>query len=248
MAAIGAERRERLRARLEADGVIRLEESAAELGVSTMTVRRDLEALEAEGVVVRVRGGAVAPVRAQTFAERERVDDAAKSEIARKALHLVPTSGTVALDASSTTGHLLAAVRGAEGLLVATNSAHNHARARAIRGVRAVLLGGELEPETDSYVGPVACAAAGLMNYDRFFTSAAALDERGTSETSLEEAQVKRVLVRSAGATVLLADSGKLERRAAAHALDWDAVSTVVTELDPADARLDWLRPHVDLL
>ncbi|SDY69339.1 DeoR/GlpR family DNA-binding transcription regulator [Herbiconiux ginsengi] len=245
---IGAERRERLLGRLEQHGVIRLEESAAELGVSTMTVRRDLEALEREGVVVRVRGGAVATVKARSFDERQGVDDAAKTEIARKALDLVPTSGTIAVDASSTSGHLLSQLRTVDDLVIATNSAHNHERARAVRGARAILLGGELEPRTDSFVGPIACAAAAMLNYDRFFTSASAADvEHGTSETIIDEAQVKRELVRASRETVLLINSAKLERRATAVAIAWAQISIVVTELDPADSRLDALRPLVEL-
>jgi DeoR/GlpR family transcriptional regulator of sugar metabolism len=245
---IAAERRERLLGRLQQDGVIRLEESAADLGVSTMTVRRDLEALEREGVVVRVRGGAVATVKARSFDERQSVDDVAKTEIARKALDLVPASGAIAVDASSTSGHLLTQLRSVDDLVIATNSAHNHARARAVRGARAILLGGELEPRTDSFVGPIACAAAAMLNYDRFFTSASAADlEHGTSETIIEEGQVKREMVRAARETVLLINSSKLERRAMAFALPWHDIAIVVTELDPADPRLDALRPLVEL-
>jgi DeoR/GlpR family transcriptional regulator of sugar metabolism len=245
---IAAERRERLLGRLQQDGVIRLEQSAADLGVSTMTVRRDLEALEREGVVVRVRGGAVATVKARSFDERQSVDDVAKTEIARKALDLVPASGAIAVDASSTSGHLLTQLRSVDDLVIATNSAHNHARARAVRGARAILLGGELEPRTDSFVGPIACAAAAMLNYDRFFTSASAADlEHGTSETIIEEGQVKREMVRAARETVLLINSSKLERRAMAFALPWHDIAIVVTELDPADPRLDALRPLVEL-
>lgn len=249
-AVIGAERRERLLARLEASGVIRLEEAAAELGVSTMTVRRELEALELEGVLVRVRGGAVATVKARSFAERQGADDQAKTEIARKALDLVPGSGTIAVDASSTAGHLLAQLRPSAitDLVIATNSAHNHGLARAQRGVRSILIGGELEPRTESFVGPIACAAAALLNYDRFFTSAAAADlEHGTSETIIEEAQVKREFLRASRETVLLINSAKLGKHATAVAVPWDRISIVVTELDPADPRLDELRALVEL-
>ncbi len=249
---IGAERRERLLARLDAHGVIRLDDAAAELGVSTMTVRRDLESLELEGVVVRVRGGAVATVKARSFTERQGVDDAAKTEIARKALDLVPASGSIAVDASSTSGHLLAQLRAgsaaATDLVIATNSAHNHARARTLRNTRAILLGGELEPRTESFVGPIACAAAAMLNYDRFFTSASAADgERGTSEAIIEEAQVKRELVRAARETVLLINSTKLDRRAMSAGIPWSDISIVITELDPRDPRLDALRPLVEL-
>ena len=83
---------------------------------------------------------------------------------------------------------------------------------------------------------------AAELHYDRFFTSASAVTRAGTSEVTLEEAQVKRVLVAAATETVLLVDSSKLGRSALARALDWDAISVLVTELDPADARLDPFR------
>ena len=189
-----AERRARLIELLERDGAIRLDDAAAELDVSTMTVRRDLADLEAEGRLSRVRGGAVAALRPRPFAERLAAGAAAKREIARKAVALLPDSGAIAVDASSTAGTLLAAAPESPRLLIATNSLENHASARATRA-RVVLIGGELQAETDSFVGPLACAGAAELHYDRFFTSASAVTRAGTSEVTLEEAQVKRVLV-----------------------------------------------------
>lgn len=61
------------------------------------------------------------------------------------------------------------------------------------------------------------------------------------------EAQVKRVLVAASAETVLLVDSSKLERTALARALDWDAIAVLVTELDPADDRLDPFRGLADV-
>lgn len=241
-----AERRARLIALLERDGAIRLDDAAAELDVSTMTVRRDLADLEAEGRLSRVRGGAVAALRPRPFAERLAAGAAAKREIARKAVALLPASGAIAVDASSTAGTLLAAAPESPRLLIATNSLENHASARATRA-RVVLIGGELEEETDSFVGPLACAGAAELHYDRFFTSASAVATAGTSEVTLQEAQVKRVFVAASSETVLLVDSTKLERSALARALDWEAIGTMVTELDPSDERLDPFRELVDL-
>src|SRR4051812_10633866 len=247
-ALLGEERRERLLAVLERDGAIRLEPVAQELGVSIMTVRRDLEDLEVAGRVRRVRGGAVAPLLPQPFAARRAARRAQKIAIARKAATLVPKDGAIALDASSTCGVLLTQLPTVHDLLTASNSAENAAAARSIPGVRSVLVGGELEERTGSFVGALAGRAAAMLSYRRFFGSAAAVDPRGSSEVTPEEAEMKRVFAAAADETVLLIDSIKLHDRALAGALDWDVVQILVTELDPADERLADYRGLVELL
>ena len=242
-------RRERLLEILNTDGIIRLEAAAERLGVSAMTVRRDLADLETDGQLRRVRGGAVPSLRPRSFVERMSTGADAKLVIAEKALTLIPASGAAAFDASSTVGTLLSRLEGASDLSIATNSYENFQVARRLPGVNALLIGGEAEERTDSFVGLLACQAAGSLHYSRFFTSSAATDPtRGTSEVTLAETQVKLAFVDAADETVLLLDSSKLGQRALARALDWDRISTMVTELDPGDERLDPYRELTDLL
>ncbi|MDO9590962.1 MAG: DeoR/GlpR family DNA-binding transcription regulator [Microcella sp.] len=233
---------------LERDGGIQLDPAAEELGVSVMTVRRDIQELDAAGLVRRVRGGAVAPMVPRAFGERAATRASAKIAIARKAMALVPGDGAAAFDASTTSGALLSLLR-ANRLLVVTNSIDNAAIARARPGVRAVLIGGELEERTGSLVGPTAEQTARGFACDRFFTSASAVDaEGGTMEVSLEEAAVKQVFAGAAGATVVLADSSKLGQQALVRALEWRVIEVLVTDLDPADERLDAFRDLVEIL
>lgn len=247
-AVISAERRALLLEILERDGAIRFEDAATVLDVSTMTVRRDLVELEQDGLVRRVRGGAVAPVRARPFAERLGLGTRAKREIARKVVDLVPHSGAIAIDASSTAGTLLSVIPDGYDLVIATNSYENHGVARRIGSAHAILIGGELEEQTDSFVGTLACEAAASLNYDFFFTSASALEPgAGTSEVTLQEAQVKRVFVGASAETVVLADSAKLGGRALARAIQWDDVALLVTDLPPEHPRLDPYRGLVEL-
>ncbi|MET0885709.1 MAG: DeoR/GlpR family DNA-binding transcription regulator [Mycetocola sp.] len=242
-------RRERLLEILDTDGIIRLEAAAERLGVSPMTVRRDLADLETDGRLRRVRGGAVPSLRPRSFVERMSTRAEAKLVIAEKASALVPASGAAAFDASSTVGTLLSRLDGASDLSIATNSFENFQAARRLQGVTALLVGGEAEERTDSFVGLLACQAAGSLHYSRFFTSCAAADPvRGTSEVTLAETQVKLAFVAAADETVLLIDSTKLGQRALARALDWDRISLMVTELDPGDERLDAYRDLTDLL
>lgn len=243
-----ANRRTRLLEILERDGVIRLEPAAAELDVSVMTVRRDLQDLDSEGLVRRVRGGAVATVLPQAFGDRAATRSAAKSAIARKASALLPSEGGVAFDASTTAGALIALIDATD-LVVATNSIDNTAVARRRPGVRAILVGGELESRTGSLIGPVSELVARSMYYSRFFCSASAIDpEFGSSEVTLDEANVKSAFAMNAGETVLLADVSKLGHRVLARALTWNQIDILVTDLDPHDERLDPYRQLVEIV
>ena len=240
-------RRARLLEILERDGSIRLEPAAAELDVSVMTVRRDIQDLDAEGLLQRVRGGAVAPARPLAFGERAANRGTAKASIARKAAALIPAVGAIAGDASSTVAALLQ-IATATDLIVLTNSIDTASAARRRPGLRALLTGGELEERTGSLVGPIAELAARSMSFDRFFTSASAVDpESGTSEVTLEEASVKAAFAERSAEVVLLVDSSKLGGRAVARALDWGTIDLLLTELDPADGRLDEYRDLVEL-
>jgi DeoR family fructose operon transcriptional repressor len=247
-ALMSTERRTWLLNVLSRDGVIRLDDVALELGVSAMTIRRDLLDLEGEGLIRRVRGGAVAPLLPQSFAARKAEQAGPKATIARKAMTLVPQTGAIAVDASSTNAVLLAHLSDFRDLLIATNSVENAAAARRFAGVRSVLIGGELEERTDSFVGSLAARAASALSYRRFFSSAAAIDARGSSEVTPEEAEMKLVFARAADETVLLVDSSKLGGRALADALDWQSVALLITDLEPEDSRLDSVRGLVELL
>jgi DeoR family fructose operon transcriptional repressor len=229
------------------DGRGLIADAAADLGVSEMTIRRDLKELEDRGTVKRVRGGALA-VGPQPFADRRRTAAKAKAAIAGKLAALVPDRGAVAFDASSTVMRLTAGLGPARDLVVLTNGPETFAALQDTAGVRPMLTGGELEPRTGSLVGPLACRAAAQLTVQRFFTSAAAVDvAAGATETCIEEAEVKRVLAAAATEVVLAVDSSKLGHRAVAVSLEWEAVDVLVTELSPRDARLAPYRALVEL-
>jgi DeoR family fructose operon transcriptional repressor len=242
------ERRASILSALERDGAVQLEQAAEELQVSAMTVRRDLDDLEAEGLLRRVRGGAVSILGPRPFSERRAVRSRAKQVIAEKAVALIPPSGAIALDASTTAGTIGAAMGPRAGLTVATNSYENFLSIRPLNGVTAVLVGGEAEENTDSLVGLIACQAAASMLYQRFFASASAVDvTHGTSEVSLAESQVKRAFAGAARETVLCIDSSKLGQQSVALGFPLSEISLMITELDPRDSRLDRYRDLVEL-
>lgn len=241
------DRVEAIRDRLERDGRVRIGALAADLGVSDMTIRRDLDLLAEQGVVRRVRGGAVA-IGPQRFPDRTREHPRAKSVIAQKLVDLVPERGAVALDASSTIQRLAGRIADVHDLTVLTNGPETFAALQDRPGLRALLTGGELDARTGSLVGPLAVRSASDLLVDRLFVGAAALDaDVGSSEATLDEAEVKLALAAGAAEVVLAVDSSKLGSRATARAFPFDRVSLLVTELDPEDARLDPFRDRCAL-
>lgn len=242
------ERLDAIRARVEVTGRVRVAELAAELAVSEMTIRRDLDALADEGVLQRVRGGAMA-VGPQPFAERFGRQARPKARIAAKLATLVGDSGAIGVDASTTLQRLAGTLHDARDLTVITNGPECFSALQAVAGVTPLLTGGQLDRRTGSLVGPLALRSAHDVLLRRLFVSAAAIDpEHGTSEATLEEADVKLALADVSSHIVVAVDHTKLGQRAAARCLPLDRVDVLVTDLDPADERLDPYRRTVEVV
>lgn len=245
----GEKRRAGLVALAAGDDGVSIEGAAARFGVSAMTIRRDLADLEAEGLLRRVRGGAVAAPDPRSYGDRLVTREGAKRVIAQKVLALVPMRGAVAFDASTTTNAIASMLAGRDGLVAATNSIETFEALSAQPGVQAQLTGGTREPETGSLVGAIANLGARAVHAELFLASAASVHERsGSSEVSLAEAEVKRHFAANADQTVLCVDSSKLDKRSPGGALAMSEIAVLVTELDPLDARLDPYRGLVRIL
>jgi DeoR family transcriptional regulator, fructose operon transcriptional repressor len=228
-------------------GTVRIDQLAGDFGVSEMTIRRDLDELEALGIVRRVRGGAIA-LGPEPWEQRHQHHARAKARIAEKLLPLVPVSGTVAFDASTTIYRLAAGIEKARDLVVVTNGWDTFHSMKTTPGVTASLTGGTEEPRTGSLVGPMAVRAAEGFLYDTFFSSAAALDfEFGSSEAALAESEVKRAFALTSSRIVLAVDHSKLGTRAQARVFSFEEIDVLVTDLDPSDGRLDPYREIVHL-
>lgn len=236
-----------LRGLIAERGAVRIDELARDFGVSEMTIRRDLDELEALGFARRVRGGAIA-LGPEPWEQRHQHNARAKAKISEKLLPMVPASGTVAFDASTTIYRLAASLQTARDLVVVTNGWDTFHSMKGTPGVTASLTGGTEEPRTGSLVGPMAVRAAESFLYDTFFGSAAAFDfEFGSSEAALAESEVKRAFGSTSNRIVLAVDHSKLGTRAQARVFDFGQIDLLVTDLDPADPRLDRYRELVDI-
>lgn len=236
---MGSERLDLTLRLVRGGGRVTLGELAERLGVSEMTVRRDLDQLQERGLVQRVRGGAVAldvPVERAGFAVREPWSTGAKGRIGRAAAGLVEPGATVLLDAGTTTAEVAGYLVGRAPLTVAVLSLQAAARLADQPGIRLLVIGGESRAGERSLVGPLALAALEQLRFDTFVMSIGAVHAGlGYSEFDLDDAAVKRAALRRAGRTIVVADATKLGVQAFARVGPLDAADVLVTDAPPGD-------------
>jgi DeoR/GlpR family transcriptional regulator of sugar metabolism len=215
---------------------ISLNELADRLGVSLMTVRRDLDELQAQGLVQRVRGGAVSlatPTEEAGFAAREPWQGATKQRIGAAAAELIKPRQTVLLDAGTTTAALAPSLAALAPLTVAVLSLQAANLLADRPGIRLLVLGGESRPGERSLVGHMTLRMLEELWFDCFLMSIGAVHrDLGWSEFSMEDATVKQHARCRAERTIVVADSTKLGVRAFARVAGLGDVDTLVTD-DP---------------
>jgi DeoR/GlpR family transcriptional regulator of sugar metabolism len=204
-------------------GGVRVNELTQRLGVSDMTVRRDLDALARLGALEKVHGGAV-PVEGSEpsghepgFEEKTGREPAAKEEIARAAAALVTPGSAVALSGGTTTYALARMLTAVPELTVVTNSVRvadvlhtGRAPDGTETGGPTVVLTGGVRTPSDSLVGPVADRAIAALHFDLLFLGVHGISmEAGLSTPNLAEAETNRRLVASARRVVVVADHTK---------------------------------------
>lgn len=247
-----AERRQQILAELRRRGSAHLRDLADAANVSVMTVRRDIDALAAEGLVARTRGGVLLNPDARPALAPALADSAEKDAVAREAARLVEPGSVVGIAAGSTTGLLARELRGVPGLTVVTNSLQiaDLLEAPPPRGGdlpdQSVVLTGGLRTPAGALVGPVAVRALEQLHCDLVFLSGNGLaPATGLTTPNLLEAETNRALVASGRRTVVVVDHTKWGQVSLATIVDIDAVDTVVVDagLDPGS--LAELRSHV---
>ncbi|WP_424822600.1 DeoR/GlpR family DNA-binding transcription regulator [Salinisphaera sp.] len=239
-----AERRQKTLDVLMTDGKVGVADLAGRFQVTRETIRRDLEKLEAEGVLERTHGGAVAIVeRSQDlpYLTREAVNRAAKQQIAHKAAQLIADGDAIMLDSSSTVCEMLGALGGRADLQLISNSLRL-AAAGAESAHALITVGGELRKKSLAFVGGLAEESLARFNVDWALIGCKALHaEAGVLESNLGEAQIKRVMMAHARRTALLVDHSKFDRNALVQIDALSAVDVVITDEAPSLAWIERL-------
>ncbi|MDX2849872.1 MULTISPECIES: DeoR/GlpR family DNA-binding transcription regulator [Streptomycetaceae] len=233
-----AERRQLILEMVRANGAVSLRELARVVQTSEVTVRRDVRALEAEGLLDRRHGGAVLPggfTRESGFPQKSHLSTAEKTAIADLAAGLVEEGEAIVVGAGTTTQELARRLARVPGLTVVTNSLLvAQALAHANR-VEVVMTGGTLRGSNYALVGSGAEQSLQGLRVSRAFLSGAGLSaERGLSTSNMLSASVDRALVQAAAEVVVLADHTKLGTDTMFQTVPTDLITHLVTDEPPA--------------
>lgn len=234
------ERQARIAEHVSVRGRARIGELAQIFGVTEPTIRKDLSALQEQGLLKRTHGGALAihPNVDRELAGRQTANPAAKDAIARACLGLLHNGDSVFLDSGTTVESLARALaedsRGLR-LSVLTSSLGVALSLADVRNIDCVLLGGQVRRVDGSLVGPLA-----LENLQRFTFSAAFLgvsgfSELGVSVGSLAEAAIEEAVIERARRVIVPIDQTKVGATDFARVCDLEQVDVVVMdETSPA--------------
>jgi len=201
--------------RVRGDGAVRVADLVRELGVSDMTIRRDLELLHARGLIEKVHGGATAVPGSALFepgfAAKLALQQAEKEAIAEAAVALVDPGTAIGISAGTTTYALARRLAEVVGLTVVTNAVRvADVLHDAWRTDQTIVLTGGVRTPSDALVGPFAVAALRNVHLDLVIIGVHGMDVRsGFTSPNLLEAETDRALIDAGRRLVVVADHTK---------------------------------------
>lgn len=216
---------------LNETGELSVELLSEHFSTSEVTIRKDLSALESNGLLLRRYGGAVLVPQELIASPIEKVSQR-KQAIATAAAGLIRDHNRIILDSgSSTTAALLPELSHKQGLVVMTNSLSIANALRELENEPTILMtGGTWDPKSEGFQGQLAEQILRSYNFDQFFIGADGLDlARGTT-TFNELYSLSRVMAEVAREVVVMAESDKIGRKIHNLELPWSAISVLVTD------------------
>ncbi|MCY3781308.1 MAG: DeoR/GlpR family DNA-binding transcription regulator [Chloroflexi bacterium] len=237
---------------LDATGRVAVGELSQMTKVSDMTIRRDLEALEREGLLKRRRGGAVSVTSLSyepPYILRKDTNSNAKARIGKRAASLLREGETVILDVGTTAVQVARALKGRQNLTVLTSNLWAAAILADEPGIVLMLTGGKTRNRERSLVGHLATRAFEELVFDVFVMGVAGVhQEFGITDYNVDEAQVKRAAMRASQRRIVIADSSKLGKVAFAKLCDLDQIDAIVTDDASRDALSAFVADDIDIV
>lgn len=241
-------RRSELYALLKKKKVIQVSEAAKELGVSSMTIRRDLIEMEKEELITRSYGKAmlneVTTATECKFKERVPLNIDAKERIAYKALSLLDGVSSIFLDGSSTCNALARILPQDIKLTVVTCNLNALFYLRDMPNINVYMLGGMLMPDRNNTDGEHTYQMARKIYVDMAYISCGGYSEKGLVNGVLDGLQTCNIMLNHADTCVVLADHSKYQHRGLFNFANWDQINHFVTDEMPEEPMLEMLRKN----
>lgn len=242
---IGIERRNLILDTLQREKKVLVNELCSAYDVSDETIRRDLDKLAKEGLIVKVYGGAVLKENTgteKTFASRKRINVSAKQKIAELVAGMIENGDNIMLDASSTSVEIAKKIKDKDGLTVITSSLEVGVELLGAEGCQVVSTGGIMLESSFSMVGAVTEKTIRSYYVDKTIFSCKSLDmQAGFTDGDERYASTKIAMLEQCKEGILAVDSSKFDQISFAKIgdfLTFRNIRTLVTEKKPSDA---WL-------
>ena len=243
--ALKLQRIQQIEAYLRQHGSVRLDDLCQQFDVSKNTIRRDIEDLEARQIIKKVYGGVVlndeaAPI---PLSKRQLTMNAEKALIAAAAVNFVQDGDIIVLDAGSTTMRVMEALYGKRGVTVITNSVPVIAAASGQDHLHVIVTGGDVLRSTNSLVGQDAIAMLKKLNAHTAFIAATSVSlEKGVTNSSLIETDVKKAMMEISERRILLIDHTKFNTVSLVKFAEISDFHIIVTDTAPPQDYADYCR------
>jgi DeoR/GlpR family transcriptional regulator of sugar metabolism len=218
------------------EGSATVEDLSARFGVSKMTIHRDLDELEGDGLLRKVRGGASIQSSAQfesDFRYRETQAAEEKDRIAAAAAKLIEPGQTIMLDDGSTSGGIARHLASVRPLTVITNNLSAISTLAGTAGINLIALGGEYSKKFHGFFGIVCEEALRTLRADTAFLSSSAIHGAAAFHQNQEVVQSKRLMIAAADRSYLCVDHSKFGRPALHFLTDLATFDEVLTGAVP---------------
>lgn len=230
---IARARRQRVFEAIEEGGVVSVRDLAQRFAVSGITITRDLQELEQQGLVHRVHGGAIS-VRGASyespFTARESLLFAEKQRIAHRAVELVRDGDSLILDVGTTTLAIARALKGKRNLTVLVSNLRAALELASQPAIQVIVVGGKLRVGELSMVGHLAEQTLRGFQVDKAFIGVGGITiEQGLTEFNVDEAGTKQAMLESARQRIVVADHTKFGKVMLAVVAPATAAHIIVT-------------------
>lgn len=241
MKLLANQRREQILKLLREDGTAKVNDLAKIFKVSEVTVRQDLEKLEADDLIIREHGGAFLKsiedqVSSLSLMNRDNMDK--KALIGKKAAELIDNGEVIILDSGSTTTEIAKNIVNRRNLTVITNALNIAMILGSHPGIEVMMTGGEFKPPTLSLTGQKAADFLADIHVDKLFLATAGISlKSGLTYPSISDLVVKKAMIDAADTVYLVADSTKVGKPSLASLGALSLIHYLIT--DPSISKED---------
>jgi DeoR/GlpR family transcriptional regulator of sugar metabolism len=242
------QRREKIIDLLKEDGSAKVVNLAKLFKVTEVTIRQDLEKLEAEGLIIKEHGGAFFKnafdsARGLALMNQENLDK--KALIAKKCMEFIEVGDTIILDSGSTTTEIAKNLIGFKHLTVITNALNIAMMLGSEPGIELIVTGGEFKPPTLSLTGQKAADFFKGLNVQKLFLATAGISlKSGLTYPSISDLVVKKAMIDAAETIYLVADSTKIGQSSLASLGALSLIDSVITDAGISEAEKEHFRSN----